>query len=420
MNEQLLQFIWKYRLFDTQNITTLNGEAVEVLKTGQQNLDSGADFLNARLKIDGQQWAGNVEIEIDSANWEKHGHSNDPSHNNTLLLVCLNHNLKTEINIPVIELKGRINKSLLKKYNTLMEEESFIPCENFIKKVEEFTMQSFMLRLLAERLEQKIAPILSSLKNNKNNWEESFYHALARNFGFNTNAVPFGLLAKSVPLTVLAKHKNNLKQLEAVLLGQAGFLNNIDEPDKYTQGLISEYTFLTKKYNLESLDVSIWKFSKTRPANFPSIRLAQFAALVHTSTHLFSKTLDAARPHPLRKLLTIKASEYWDTHFRLCVETESGKNMLGEDAQNNILINTIAPFFFAYGISKNEEEYKYRAINLLEALPAEDNRIIRSYGAIGMKTKTAANSQGLLQLNKHWCKQKRCLECRIGHSVLSK
>ncbi len=420
MNEQLLQFIWKYRLFDAKNMTTLNGEPVEVLKTGLQNRDSGADFNNARLKIDNMLWAGNVEIEIDSANWEKHGHSTDPSHNNTLLLVCLNHTAKKPIAIPIIELKERVNHSLLNKYNTLMEEESFIPCQNFIKKVDEFTMQSWVLRLLAERLEQKIAPILTSLKNNKNNWEESFYYALAHNFGFNNNAVPFGILAKNLPLKILAKHKNNLQQLEALLLGQAGFLNAIEEADKYTQGLINEYAFLAKKYSLTPLDVSVWKFSKTRPANFPTMRIVQFAALVHTSTHLFSKILSAARPQPLRKLLTIKASNYWDTHFRLNVETKAGKNMLGEDAVNNLLINTIAPFFFAYGITKNEEEYKYRAINLLEALPAEDNRIIRSYAAMGMKTKTAANSQGLLQLNKHWCKPKRCLECRIGHSVLSK
>lgn len=420
MNEQLLQFIWKYRLFDATEIATLNGEPVEILKTGQQNLDSGADFLNTRLKIGEQLWAGNVEIEIDSANWEKHGHNSDPSHKNTLLLVCLNHNAKSNLDIPIIELKGRVNQKLLKKYAALMENEAFIPCQNFVKKVEEFTLQSWRLRLLAERLEQKIAPILSSLKNNKNNWEETFYHALAKNFGFNTNAIPFELLAKSIPLSVLAKHKNSPLQLEALLLGQAGFLNDIDEPDKYTQGLVSEYTFLQKKYKLEPLEVSIWKFSKTRPANFPTIRIAQFAALVHTSTHLFSKVLEAARPHPLRKLFTIKASQYWDTHFRLNVATESGKNMLGEDAQNNILINTIAPFFFAYAITKNEEEYKYRAINLLESLPAEDNKIVRSYATIGMKTKTAADSQGLLQLNKHWCKQKRCLECRIGHSILSK
>lgn len=420
MNEQLLQFIWKYRLFDAKDLTTVDGEPVAIKKTGHQNLDSGADFSNARLTLNGIEWAGNVEIEIDAANWEKHGHNTDPSHKNTLLLVCLNHTLKTAIDIPVIELNKRVDAKLLKRYEQLMQAESFIPCEKSIKNVDAFTMQSWMLRLLAERLEQKIQPILTSLKNNKNNWEETFYHALAKNFGFNTNAVPFELLAKSIPLSVLAKHKNSLLQLEALLLGQAGFLTDVEEPDNYTAHLIKEYGFLAKKYNLTPLQKSVWKFSKTRPANFPTIRIAQFAALVHTSTHLFSKVLEAKKPYPLQKLLKIKASQYWDNHFRLGVETEKSTNMLGEDAVNNILINTIAPFFFAYAISKGEEDYKYRAINLLEALPAEDNRIVRDYSNIGMKTKTAADSQGLLQLYKHWCTPKKCLDCRIGHAVLSR
>lgn len=420
MNEQLLQFIWKYRLFDIIDILTTEGKRVEILKVGTQNLDSGADFNNALLKIDGLKWAGNVEIEINSKNWEVHGHNTDASHNNTLILVCLNHNLKSTIDIPVIELAGRINNNLLKKYEALMHNESFIPCEGLIKKVDEFSMQSWRLRLLAERLEQKIKPVLSSLKNTKNNWEETFYHALAKNFGFNTNAIPFELVAKSIPLNLLAKHKNNLLQLEALFLGQAGFFEDMEATDTYTDKLFAEYEFLAKKYKLRPIEVSLWKFSKTRPANFPTIRLAQFAALVHTSTHLFSKVLEAARPHLLRKLFTIKASQYWDTHYRLGIETKAGANMLGETAQNNILINTVAPFFFAYAITKNEEEYKYRAINLLESLPVEDNRIIRAYEAIGMRAKTAADSQGLLQLNKHWCKPKRCLECRIGHAVLSK
>lgn len=420
MNEQLLQFIWKYRLFDTKNITTVGGEAVEIKKPGEQNFDSGADFSNARLVIDGLQWAGNVEVEINSSNWEKHGHSKDKSHKNTLLLVCLQHDAKQSADIHTIELKNRIDSRLIDRYENIMENQAFIACESFVKNVDAFTMHSWMLRLLAERLEHKIQPILTSLKNNKNNWEETFYHALARNFGFNTNAVPFELLAKSLPLAVLAKHKNSLLQLEALLLGQAGFLAEVDEPDKYTEGLQKEYSFLAKKYALEPLEPSIWKFSKTRPANFPTMRIAQFAALVHTSTHLFSKVLEASKPYPLQKLFTIKASQYWDTHYRLGTETKSGKNMLGEDAVNNILINTVAPFFFAYAMHKGEEEYKYRALNLLESLPAEDNRIIKDFGKTGMKTKTSADSQGLLQLHKHWCTPKKCLQCRIGHAVLSR
>lgn len=419
MTEQLLQYIWKYRLFDAKGLTTLDGEAVEITKTGEQNHNSGADFSNARLKIGNTLWAGNVEIEIESANWQRHGHHTDASHQNTLLLVCLHHNAKQPIHIPVIELHQRINPKLISNYNALMSESSFIPCQKFIGKVDGFTLQSWLLRILAERLEQKVEPITTSLQNNNNNWEESFYHALARNFGFNTNAVPFELVAKSLPLNTLAKHKNNLAQLEALFLGQAGLLQNIDEPDAYTQKLQQEYSFLAKKFALQPINHGLWKFSKTRPANFPTLRLAQFAALVHTSTHLFSKLMETPKPAPLKKLFTIKASAYWDEHYRPSVAAQTGKNMLGEDAVNNILINTVAPFFFAYGLKKGEDDYKYRAMGLLEALPKEDNRIIRGYEELGLAPANAADGQALLQLHKHWCTPKKCLGCRIGHRIIA-
>lgn len=419
MTEQLLQYIWKFRLFDANGLTTLDGEPIVIDKTGEQNLDSGADFSNARLKIGGIQWAGNVEIELESANWEKHGHSTDAAHKNTLVLVCIEHTAKTPVAIPIIELKGRINPSFINNYKQLMETASFIACESFIKRVDDFTLHSWLLRILTERLEQKVMPITTSLQNNKNNWEETFYHALARNFGFNTNAVPFELVAKSLPLIVLAKHKNNLVQLEALFLGQAGLIQNINEPDNYTIKLQTEYSFLAKKFNLEPIDGALFKFSKTRPANFPTLRLAQFAALVHTSTHLFSKLMETPKPTELKKLLEIKASPYWDNHFRPSVAAENGKNMLGDDAVNNILINTVAPFFFAYGLIKSDDEYKYRAMDLLEALPKENNRIIRGYETMGIKVASASESQALLQMHKHWCAPQKCLQCRIGHKILS-
>lgn len=418
MTEQLLQYIWKLRLFDAKGLVSVDGEPIEIIKQGEQNHNSGADFSNARLKIGEVLWAGNVEVELESGNWEKHGHSNDASHQNTLVLVCIEHTAKTPLAIPVIELKGRINNQLEIVYGQMMASQAFIPCQNFISRVDEFTIQSWLLRLLAERLEQKIAPILQSLLQNKNNWEETFYHSLARNFGFNTNAVPFELLAKSLPLTVLAKHKNSLLQLEALLLGQAGILQTVAEPDEYTQKLLGEYEFLAKKYTLSPINASVWKFSKTRPANFPTLRLAQFAALVHTSSHLFSKLLEIRKPKQLQALFEIKASTYWDTHYRPSIAVEKGKNMLGEDAVNNILINTVAPFLFAYGIQQKDDDYKQRAVALLENLPGENNTIIRNFKALKLAPANAADTQALLQLHKHWCTPKKCLGCRIGHRVM--
>jgi hypothetical protein len=419
MTELLLQYIWKFRLFDTKGLATTEGEAVEILKPGEQNLDSGADFSNARLKIGEMTWAGNVEIELQSTNWQKHGHSSDASHQNTLVLVCIEHNAKTPITIPVIELKGRIDHKYEATYSSMMQTEAFIPCQKFISNVDGFTVQSWLLRLLIERLEQKVQPVLASLQQNKNNWEETFYHTLAGNFGFNTNAVPFQLLSKSLPLVVLAKHKNSLLQLEALLLGQAGLLPTIENPDAYTDKLVQEYGFLARKYSLEPINPALWKFSKTRPANFPTMRIAQFAALVHTSSHLFSKILENRRPKQLQALLQIKASAYWDTHYRLGIETKNAANMLGDDAINNLLINTVAPFLFAYGHTQNDEDYKQKAIALLDLLPKENNRIIRSYQTLKIDPANAAETQGLLQMYKHWCMPKKCLQCSIGHKILN-
>jgi hypothetical protein len=364
-------------------------------------------------------WAGNVEIELQSTNWQKHGHSSDASHQNTLVLVCIEHNAKTPITIPVIELKGRIDHKYEATYSSMMQTEAFIPCQKFISNVDGFTVQSWLLRLLIERLEQKVQPVLASLQQNKNNWEETFYHTLAGNFGFNTNAVPFQLLSKSLPLVVLAKHKNSLLQLEALLLGQAGLLPTIENPDAYTDKLVQEYGFLARKYSLEPINPALWKFSKTRPANFPTMRIAQFAALVHTSSHLFSKILENRRPKQLQALLQIKASAYWDTHYRLGIETKNAANMLGDDAINNLLINTVAPFLFAYGHTQNDEDYKQKAIALLDLLPKENNRIIRSYQTLKIDPANAAETQGLLQMYKHWCMPKKCLQCSIGHKILN-
>lgn len=418
MTEQLLQYLWKYRLLDTQALCTLEGEPVQVIKPGEQNRDSGADFSNARLKIGETVWAGNVEIELESANWEKHGHHSDASHNNTLLLVCLRHTAKNPVSVPVIELGNRVNEKYSHTYRQLMESQAFIPCQNFIAYADGFVVQSWLQRLLVERMEEKVLPILTSLQQNKNNWEETFYHALAKNFGFNTNSVPFELLAKSVTITILAKHKNSLLQLEALLLGQSGLLQITTETDNYTERLMAEYAFLANKYKLSPIHHSLWKFSKTRPANFPTMRIAQFAALIHTSSHLFSKILEAGAVHDLQSLFEIKASSYWDTHYRLGYQVMSTKNMLGADAINNILINTVAPFLFAYGHYHSNEEYKQKALTLLEQLPKENNHIIRSYQNLNLRINNAAESQALLQLYKHWCTPKKCLQCRVGYSVL--
>jgi len=416
MTEQLLQFIWKYRLFEQKGLATVGGEAVEIIKPGDQNFDSGADFSNARLKIGDTVWAGNVEIEITSSNWFRHKHNKDKSHQNTILLVCIAHDAP-ELKIRVIELYKYINESLTDAYEDLMNRQAWVPCHGLAGKVDSFIVSTWLQRLVIERLQHKTAPILQALFQNQNNWEETFYHLLARNFGFNTNAVPFELLAKSLPLTVLAKHKNSLLQIEALLLGQSGLLQAA-ESDNYTAELLKEYKFLAQKYQLKPVDVALWKFSKTRPANFPTMRIAQFAALIFHSSHLFSKILETRNSKVLKGYFDVSASDYWKTHYRLGAEAKAARHSIGEDALQNILINTVAPFMFAYGLSKDSDSHKQRALYLLETLEAENNHIIRGFGGTSITPANAAEGQALIQLYKNYCTPKKCLQCHIGQKIL--
>ena len=266
---------------------------------------------------------------------------------------------------------------------------------------------------MLERLERKSKSILNSLELNNNNWEETFYHSLARNFGFKTNAEPFELLAKSLPSIVLGKHKSSLLQIEALLFGQAGMLFE-HFSDKYPQQLQNEYAFLKQKFKLQPLE----KHLRLRPINFPSIRIAQFSNLIYSSSHMFSKILDLENGFELKKMMNISVSEYWESHFMLDRDSSKKSKHLGEDSINNIVINTIVPFLFVYGKQKDDEKYIYRALLFLEQTVGESNSIIRKWEELGVSVKSAHSTQALLQLKNEYCNHKKCLNCSIGNYLL--
>jgi hypothetical protein len=270
---------------------------------------------------------------------------------------------------------------------------------------------------LVERLERKSKLISDNLKLNNNNWEETFYQHLARNFGFKTNAEPFELLAKSLPSLVLAKHKNSLLQIEAMLFGQAGLLNE-HLKDKYPQALQNEYIFLKQKLKLNSIDSHLWKFLRLRPVNFPTIRIAQFANLIFNSTHLFSKIIETEKCNDLKILINIDVSEYWQTHYLFDKSSKWKTKHLGDDSINNILINTIVPFLFVYGKQKDEVKYIERALQFLEQTTGENNAIIKKWESFKMPVKSAYSTQALLQLKNEYCNYKKCLSCNIGNYLL--
>lgn len=421
MTEEFLHHIWKFRLFDQLDLTTTSGEPVEIVKVGNHNFDSGPDFFNAQLKVGSTLWAGNVEIHINSSDWKKHLHQQDKAYDNIVLHVVYNadipiHRASGEA-IPTVEIKERIENKIYQNYVNFKSSNDWIPCEKQIKEVPALIINSTIDRLLLERLERKSISISDSLKLNNNNWEETFYQHLARNFGFKTNALPFELLAKSLPSVFLGKHKNSLLQLEAMLFGQAGLLDEHFE-DKYLQALQNEYVFLKHKLKLEPIAKHLWKFLRLRPANFPSIRIAQFAGLVFNSTHLFSKIIEMDQCGDLKKIMNIDVSEYWHTHYMFDKLSKSQTKHLGETSMDNIIINTVVPFLFVYGKYKDETKYIDRALKFLEQTAGESNSIIEKWDMLKLPVDTAYSTQALLQLKNEYCVFKKCLSCNIGNYLL--
>jgi hypothetical protein len=423
--EVFLHYIWKLKLFNFKALRTIEDEKIELVNVGTHNHDTGPDFSNARIRIDGTLWAGSVEIHKKSSDWLVHQHQKDEAYNNTILHVVYEHDQNIYridgTAIPTVVLKNKIPDQYLQRYWELSVSKQKIPCEYRFFAVPTVLKNLWLERLVVERLEDKTLEIRNGLEQTKNNWEETFYQFLARNFGAKQNSTAFEALAKSLPLIVLSKHKNNLFQLEALLLGQAGFLSKSETQktsDTYWLELQKEYTFLAKKYQLISLKASSWQFGRMRPANFPTIRLAQFAVLIHQSTHLFSKILVEPNVNDLRKMFLIQLEGYWMNHYRLGEESPKRKKSLGGGTIDLILINTIAPFLFIYGDYKGIEAYKERAIQLLQIIQPEQNSIIANWQNLGMVPNSAHDTQGLLQLKKKYCDSKRCLSCSIGHKIL--
>jgi hypothetical protein len=420
--EKFLHYLWKYRLFDEEKLHSSDDEKIQVLDLGMPNNDAGPDFQNAKIKIGNTLWVGNVEIHVKSSDWYHHGHDRDKSYDNVILQVVLHDDKKvmrtTGEVVPTTEIK--FPDYLLKNYRHLLENEAWIACENELNKVDPFVIDFWLSKLTIERLENKSEAIKKEMHLNQNNWEVSFYHKLARNFGFKVNSEPFELLAKSLPLKIISKHKDDLFQLEALFFGQAGFLNQKVLHDEYHQKLFEEYRYLKKKWQLKPLEKHLWKFSRLRPGNFPTVRIAQFCALINKSKRLFSLILDKRNFNELSALFEVKPSVYWQTHYRFLKESRKKEYKLGKNAFNILVINTIVPFLFVYGQQQNKQEYKERALDFLLKLPPEKNAIIKKWEKLGIQSSNAYYTQALLQLKNEYCNIKRCLDCQIGNAIIKK
>jgi len=417
MTEAFLYHIWKFRLFNQQDLITTDGQPLQILKTGTRNDDSGPDFFNSRIKAGDTEWAGNVEIDVTSAEWYLHGHDKNDAFSKIILHVVYEVTRPLHHNFPVLELKNYLDKNLIGRYYNLQQSTNNIPCKNQLPDINSITLNSWLERLLIERAEEKSRVIEIALKENKHDWEITFYQFLARNFGFKTNALPFEMLAKNLPLSALAKQKDNLTQVEALLFGQAGFLEEESDGIYFNQ-LKTEYRFLEQKYSLSPLQKSIWKFARLHPVNFPTVRLAQFASLIYKSSHLFSKIIETENTKDLLHLFDISPSDYWLTHYHFEKVSDKKSKSLGQSSAENILINTVVPFLFVYGKLKKNDIFRERALSLLEKIKPENNIIIRDWKVAGIKAEHAWHSQALIQLRNNYCNEKQCLNCAIGLKIL--
>lgn len=423
-SEDLLQFIWKHRLFMQQNLQTASGKILRIHTTGKHNTHSGPDFEAANLSIGDVDWFGNIEIHLSSSDWEVHQHQHDKAYNNVILHVVYEHDrdIKREDGtVPeTLVLKPLIKENTLSKYEEMMGNVHWIPCERLIDRVDPFYVDHWLSGVVVERLIEKSGTVLQLLDQYQGNWEEVCYIVAARSFGFKTNSDAFEMLARSLPQSLIAKNKGNKITFEALLFGQSGLLDGFETDENYPLLLRKEYDHFKRAYSLKRMDAHNWRFLRMRPAGFPSMRIAQFAALCYKSSHLFAKIIETEDVTLHFELLSeLAVSEFWKTHYHFKSKTERPhSNQLGKQAINSIVLNTIAVMLFTYGRFIGNEIYVDRAVKLLESLPSEQNSIVKQFDALGVKCENAVHSQALIHLKTIYCDQKRCLDCEVGLQII--
>ena len=417
MTERLLQYIWQMQLFNKANLITAEEELLQIIFPGNYNTNQGPDFLEAKIKIDNTILAGHVELHVNSSHWKNHKHSSDKNYNTVVLHVVWEDD-DPSLNLPTLVLNNLVSKLLLSKYEELMQNRGFVPCEKSIANINELVWHSWKERLLVERLQRKSQQVLGYLKKSNNHWEEVFWWMIAGNFGIKVNKDCFEAIAQSIPVTILAKHKSSIHQLEALLLGQAGLLNK-EFIDDYPKLLQREYNFCKTKYQLKEVSISPSSL-RMRPSSFPAIRLAQLAMLTHQSLHLFSKIKESTSLTEIKKMLDVTANDYWHYHYTMDETSAYKPKHLGAQMIDTILINTVIPVLFAYGHYHNETTFKDKALKWLEQIKAEQNNITKNWAQLSISNNNAFDSQSLIELKTNYCDKRRCLDCAIGNTLLRK
>lgn len=421
MQEDFLHYIWKHKAFDTSQLKTTKNEMVSITQLGLHNHNAGPDFFNTQLSVADQFWAGNVEIHIKSSDWYVHNHEVDKAYDNVILHVVWEHDTeifrKDNTEIPTLELKHYVDKSLFNNYKKLMQSISWINCETDFPVVDDFLFNNWLERLYIERLERKSEDIQQLLKASNNDWEAVLFKMLLKNFGLKVNGDPFLSLANSIDFSVMRKLQNTILDVEALLFGQANLLIE-DVQDTYYLDLKQKYQFLKQKFKLNNQGVLPMQFFRLRPPNFPTIRLSQFAHLFILEHRLFSKVMEINTRNAYYKLFNIGVTDFWMTHYTFEKSSKISKKLLTKPFIDLLIINTIIPLKFSYAKSQGKP-IDEDLFNLIKELKVEKNSIVSKFLDLKPIDKNALSSQALIQLKQEYCDKNKCLQCAVGNNLLT-
>lgn len=427
--EQLLHYCWKHRLFPATGLHTTDGETVDVVDPGLHNSNAGPDFFNAKVVIGGQLWVGNVEIHDRASDWFLHGHDKDDHYDNVVLHVVgkADAQARTADGSEPPQMELSVPLSVRQNYEELLRTDSYPPCYKIIPSLPRLMKHSWMSALETERLERKTEDIERRARQAGGSWEAACFVTMARNYGFGINSEVMEQWALSVPLGSVGHHRDDIFQVEAIFMGQAGLLDPMSIPernraaalaDDYFFRLNSEYKYLAHKFSLRPMDYHLWRFLRLRPQSFPHIRLSQLATLYCSRRFSLSQLTDCKDVKSAKALLATQVTAYWQTHYAFGCPSAYSEKRLSAASLNLLLINTVVPVLFAYGRHKQDERLCDRAFDFLEQLKAEDNHITRTWGEVGLSVDNAGDSQALIQLKNEYCDRRDCLRCRFGYEYL--
>lgn len=423
MKEDFLQYAWKHRRFTRLDLATDQGTPIEILNPGRQNHNAGPDFLDARLRIGDTLWAGNVEVHIAASDWFRHEHDRDPAYDTVILHVVYTpdaeiRNGKGQV-IPTLSIKDLIDYQTYRYYKSWLKSGGYIPCDPANRAVPPIIKTSAIQSAAVERMRRKSEVYLDHLNETRGDLDASFYRVLLRAFGLKVNALPFEQLAKITPFSVVRKLRSSVEELEALFLGQAGFLSGAEEESAYVSALRERYAYLVRKHRLQAMPRTAWKLFRLRPPNFPQVRLAQLARFFHCHARLAQTVMELDGLPGARSLFDISLDRgFWLTHYTLDKPSAERVKSIGEATTDLLVVNAVVPFLFALSRYNKDDSYRSRAIDLLEAMPPEKNAVVRKFAAMDFHAKSALDTQGIIRLKQFDCEHRKCLTCQVGIHLL--